>query len=412
MPKKILILGGGFGGVRFYKTLHKLTHDSGDYLFHVVNRWNYFLFYPMLHEVATGSVDRSHITQPLREIMDCCLETFYHTDIEHIDFKNKQVKTAQGTLSYDFLCVGLGATGNFFGVKGAAEYTLRLSDIASAVQLRNTVIARFEAATKTANTEERKKLLHFVIVGGGATGVELAGQFADVVFHEFKKLYQEIDYHEVRITLVQGGDRLIPQCVLPACKMAAEQLKKQRVEVKLNAVAKEITADAVRLADGTTLNTKTIMWTAGTASYLSGMADDEYLNESGYFKTRDTLQLIGHDEVFIVGDNAGVENGKGTRAPQTAQAAVGEGYRAALNCYALMSGKPLTPFSFISKGDIMPIGDWYAVAQFGSFAFGGRFAWWLRRTIFLTEMWSWMNRLKVVADWTLNIFMPRDTSQL
>jgi len=87
MPKKILILGGGFGGVRFYKTLHDLTHDSGDYLFQVVNRWNYFLFYPMLHEVATGSVDRSHITQPLREIMNCCLETFYHTDAEHIDFK-------------------------------------------------------------------------------------------------------------------------------------------------------------------------------------------------------------------------------------------------------------------------------------------------------------------------------------
>ncbi|HBW74139.1 MAG: NADH dehydrogenase (Ubiquinone) [Candidatus Magasanikbacteria bacterium GW2011_GWA2_45_39] len=412
MPKKILILGGGFGGVRFYKTLHDLTHDSGDYLFQVVNRWNYFLFYPMLHEVATGSVDRSHITQPLREIMNCCLETFYHTDAEHIDFKNKQVKTAQGMLIYDFLCVGLGATGNFFGVKGAAEHTLQLKDIASAIALRNTIIARFEAATKSADADERKKLLHFVIVGGGSTGVELAGQLADVVFHEFKNLYQEIDYHEVKITLIQGGDRLIPQCVLPACKMAVVRLAQQGVAVQLNAVAKEITASAVYLADGNILKTKTVMWTAGVASPLRGMVDDEYLNESGYFKTRDTLQLVGHDEVFIAGDNAGVENGKGTRAPQTAQAAVGEGHVAALNCFALMSNKPLKPFSFKSKGDIMPIGDWYAVAQFGSFVFGGRFAWWLRRTIFLTEMWSWMNRLKIVADWTLNIFMPRDTSQL
>lgn len=412
MPKKILILGGGFGGVKFYKTLHKLTHDSGEYLFHVVNRWNYFLFYPMLHEVATGSVDRSHITQPLREIMDCCLETFYHTDVEHIDFKNKQVRTQQGILTYDFLCVGLGATGNFFGVKGAAEFALQLKDIASAIELRNTIIARFESATKTTSAEERKKLLHFVIIGGGATGVELAGQLADLVFHEFKQLYQEIDYSEVRITLVQGGDRLIPQCVSSACKMAAERLKKQGVEVQLNAVAKEITADAVYLADGTELNTKTVMWTAGIASPLRGMVDDEYLNEDSYLKTRDTLQLAGHDEVFIAGDIAGVENGKGTRAPQTAQAAVDEGRMAALNCFRSLSSKPLKPFSFISKGDIIPIGDWYAVAQFGSFAFGGRFVWWLRRTVFLAEMRSWMNRLKVCVDWTLSIFLPRDTSQL
>lgn len=410
--KKILILGGGFAGVEFYKQAHKKLHGSPDYLFHLVSRWNYFLFYPMLHEVATGSVERAHITQPLREIVDCCMERFSQTDVQRIDFEQKRVTTAQGEIAYDYLVVALGVQPNFFSIPGADEHCVPFKSIADAVHVRNHVIRHFESASAEKNEEIRRKLLSFVIIGGGPTGVELAGQLADLVHEELRDLYPEIDHREVKITLIDGGDRLLRQHHAEMSSEAERRLASMGVIVLKNCQVTKCESQVVHVSNGEKIHGELRVWTAGTQSALRGIVDETYLTERGGLKTRETLQLVGHPEVFVLGDNMEIVESRSVRIPQTAQAAAAAATHAAQNFVNMIRLQPLMPFAFKSSGDIVPIGDWFAVAEVKGFRFFGPVAWIIRRTIFIQRLSSRMNRLKVTLDWALHVFLRRDTSEL
>lgn len=410
--KKVVVLGGGFGGTEFYREAHKKLHGSPNVVFRLVSRWNYFLFYPMLHEVATGSVERSHITQPLREVVDCCMESFMQAEIIKINFNEKKIVTSRGEVSYDYLVVALGVQPNDFGIPGINEHCVSFKSIADATTVRNHVIRHFEAASHEPDSAVRKQLLSFVIVGGGPTGVELAGQLADMLHHEMRDLYQQIDYDEISITLVDAGDRLLKQFHPEVSHLAEKRLREMRVNVRLNTRVASCEANALHLKNGEHVHSGLRVWAAGNKSVLHSLIDPEMLTERGGLRTTDTLQLVGHPEVFVVGDNMEIVEPVFVKVPQTAQAATASAQHAARNFVAMLRNEPLKPYTFKSGGDIIPIGDWFAVAEIGSFRFFGAIAWLMRRAVFIHRLTSRINRLKVTIDWALNTVLRRDTSEL
>lgn len=410
--KKILILGGGFGGVEFYRSLHKKLHGAPHLTFHMISRWNYFLFYPMLHEVATGSVERSHITQPLREIVDCCVEKFTQGDVRKIDFDKREVETDWGSVSYDYLCVSLGVQPNYFNIDGVDQHCVPFKSVQDAVTVRNHVISHIEKATREHDAEKRKRLLSFVIIGGGPTGVELAGQLADLVFHEMCDLYKEIDPSEISITLIDGSDRLLRNMHPELSQRALERLQKMKVTVLLNRQVAYCHEHGVHLANGEEVIAELRVWAAGTRSLMRELVAPDYLTQRGGLKTELTLQLVGHPEVFVIGDNMEIVRPTAVFVPATAQSAAATARHAASNMYAMLQNQPLAPFRFKSLGDIVPIGDWFALAEFGDWRFSGRIAWIIRRFVFLRRIWSPMNRIKIFIDWLLHSLLRRDTSEL
>lgn len=415
--KHIVIVGGGFGGMSVYQALHRHIHDRTDTRVTLIDRNNYFLFSPMLHEVATGAVERSHIVQPLREVTQCCLERFLQADVEHIDFEKRQIRMQNSTtreLVYDYLVFAPGTAVHYFGVPGAAKYCFPLKSMPDAVRLRNHVIEMFEAATKERDLKKRRALLHFVVIGGGPTGVELAGELADLVFVEFRALYQEIDYQEVRISLVHRSDRLLQVFRASTSKRAHARLKQLGVQVYLQCGAKEVTEDTVICDNGQEFPTRTAIWTSGVRSVAASLIDSRHLNKNDQVVVTPELHVPDRRTVYVVGDAAALDGEHAPFAPQTAQSAVAAAHLVAHNIGVQLTRKNarLRTFRFRQRGYIMPIGSWYAVAEIGPFAFGGRFAWWLRRSVFVMNLTSWMNRVRVVLDWTLGIFLPRDTSQL
>src|SRR3989344_2512902 len=329
--KKIVILGGGFGGTEFYRVAHRALHGSPDVLFRLVSRWNYFLFYPMLHEVATGSVERSHITQPLREVIDCCIESFTQAEITNINFGTRTIATSRGEISYDYLVVALGAQPNFFGIPGVDEHCISFKSIADAVAVRNHVIRHFEAAAHERDGARRRQLLSFVIVGGGPTGVELAGQLADLLYHEMKDLYPEIDADEIAITLVDAGDRLLKQHHPELGHTALERLQQMHVRVKLNTRVTGCEPHALHLGDGEHLHGEMRVWAAGNRSALTEIIAPEFLTDRGLLRTKNTLQLDGHRYVFVGGYNMEIIEPTATRDPQTPKAATAAAQHAAKN---------------------------------------------------------------------------------
>lgn len=410
MAKKtqhIVILGGGFGGVECFRRLNKYGRD--DIRITLINKHNYSLFTPMLHEVATGSVSREDIVQPLREIITCCHNRFMEAEVQNIDFKNQTITTTRGKVEYDYVVVALGWVSNFFKCVGAEDYAFPLKNMEDAVALRNHLIQQYEDAATSKTKKERDERLRFVIVGGGLTGVEMAGQLADFC-KEMQQLYPEIPEAEPEIELIHGGDRILQQLTPKSSHSAEAELKRKGVNITLNTYVNEVGHHEVKLSSGKTMASYTTIWASGGRSILPALIKDPVLNERGQLLVHNTLHIEGFKNAYGVGDCTDAISG--VRPPSTAQAATQAGKIAAENILATIDKREKIAFKFHSKGELVPIGDWFGVAEIGNLTFSGRIAWWMRRTVFIQRLWSWANRLKVTLDWTIKIFRPRDTSQL
>lgn len=413
--KKILILGGGFAGLETFLRLHKHYHppNPDDVRIELINKSNFFTFSPMLHEAATGSVAREHVIQPLREILSCCGKDFHQATITEIDFDTNTVKTEQSNHHYDVLVISLGVEQGFFGVPGAAEHAIALKWLPGAVDIRNRVINSFEQASEMhdrRDMEELKRFLRFVIVGGGATGTELAGQISDLVEHEMTYFYGDVPHSLFELTLVHAGDRVLEQLSPKASAKVQQRLEKLGVKLRLKEQVVEVTARGAKLKSGEEIESNSVFWTAGTETTLAGLVPQNYLTERGLIKVAPTFQVPGHENVFALGDCATV-NDKKYAHPPTAQAAVQEAATTALNIRAYIRGKAMHKRSYVHKGDIIPIGNWWAVYERRPFRFTGRIAWILRRFIFLKTMYGWGNRIEVAFAWLVRTFLPRDTSE-
>lgn len=410
--KRIVILGAGFGGVYVYKHLHKVFHHDPDVELVMVNQTNYFLFTPLLHEVATGSIGPENIVEPIRKVLGCCLADLHVTEVESISLKKKYVETLHGRIDYDYLVVGLGATNNFFAVPGAAENCFTLKNIKDALHIKNRCIDLCEESLHIDDENERKKMLRIVIIGGGATGVELAAEMIELFHHTLEKYFcNKSIRRDAEIVLVHRDAELLPMFSEKLRKKSQQVLTKKGIKVMLNTEVVRVDNQGVHLKNGDVLETHTAIWTAGIMPTPVNL-DVKVKNKNGSIPVEMTLNMKDYPEVFVIGDMAGyIDPHTQKPLPALAQVAFRQSDFVASNIIRSLQNRPLLEFHYKHTASMISLGQWMALGEIAKFSFSGHLAWWMWRTIYLSKLISWQKKLKVAGNWTLNLFSPRDISR-
>lgn len=397
---RITIIGGGFGGIYTAKYLYKLFGNKAEIT--LINRNNYFLFTPLLHEVATGALTPQSITESLLEIFRLTSINFIEDIAIEIDKENKIIKTATKSIDYDYLVISPGAETNYFGVTGAQENTLTLKNLDDAIKLRNRIISTFEKASETQNAE----LLTFTIIGAGAAGVELATElveYTDLILNSYYK-QSNIKKTDIKISLITNSAEVIPQFPIKMRNIAMAELKKKNINVIINANVSKIESKLIIYNNTEKLTSETIIWVAGVKPSLSQIKGIE-IGLKGRLETNEYLQSIKNPEIFGLGDSAG-------NYPMLAQIAVQQAKTVSNNIYALSNKLELQKFSTNIKGLLISLGKWSAAGNFGKITLRGPIMWWIWRTIYLFNFHSWKKRFEIVVEWTVNLFYPRDITYL
>ena len=387
--KKIVILGGGFAGVYTLKYLHKFFHNKKEIKLVLVNKKNYFLFTPLLHEFATGSVSLENLVEPIREIIRCCDYELIRGEVKKIDLENKIVELNESKIDYDYLIIALGSKTAFYNIPGAEENSFTLKSLDDAIRLRNHFIHMFELAAKS----QDEGILTFILVGGGATGVELAAEMSDYFYKTFSKIYPKEVIDKVKIILIEKGNELIPQFSYKLRKIAFEVLKKKKIEIILGKGVKKVGKDFIILDDEKIIKTKTVIWTAGVEANLPEIVGKVEKDNRGRLVVNEYLQLKNYENVFALGDNCCfIQNEK--PLPQLAQVAVRQAKIAAKNIFNLIQNKSLEKFTYKHQGDLISLGKFFAIGEIKGISFSGFGAWILWRGVYLSKMLSNKNKIK------------------
>lgn len=431
-PHRIVILGAGFGGLNTYLRLQKKAKRR-NLRITLVNSTNYFLFSPLLHEVATSGLGRHHVVEAIRELMEGHDARFLQAEITAIDLNKRSVATTQGSLPYDTLVVATGAETNFFGIPGA-EHCLDLKTLEDAVTIRDRIIDAFEQAAQSSSAAERKRLLSFAIIGGGPTGVEMTGELMDLLTKTLERFFAaEIKPKDVGLTLLTADPELLMMFHPTLRHKAHDVLKKRGVTIHTEMMAKKITEDGITCANGTTISAGTIIWAAGVKPRIPALSPDAPRGKGGcllvdpFFRLHKTaptdakqagdadIHAHGHADVwqnaFVLGDAAAFTDASGKQLPMLAQVAVRQAPILAKNILRNVKDKPLKAFTYRSKGQLVSLGRFQAVAQIGPLHLSGPLAWFLWRNTYFWNFPSWNKRFKIATDWFVNLFFPRDISQ-
>jgi NADH:ubiquinone reductase (H+-translocating) len=414
-PPKILILGGGFGGVAAARKLeHLLRPDEATIT--IVSRENFSLFTPMLPEVSSGNLEARHVATPLRAQLR--RGHFILADVRTLDLVEKTVVVehtllgTEQTLSYDQLVIGVGAVTSTFNLPGVAEHALPLKTLEDADRLRNHVIAMLELADVAQDPLERERLLRFVFVGGGFTGVEAAGEMVDF-FRSIVKFYRSIAPAEIDVVLVEGGAKLLPDLQAGMGEYSARELERRGVKVRLNALVAGADERGLKLRDGRRFDAGTIVWSAGVrpSPFVAGLSIGN--GRGGSIVTNPDMSVPGYPGVWAIGDCASIPNPHGGTYAATAQYAIREGPLLAANIVATLRGKPTKPFRYEAIGIMASLGARHAVAGIrGKYLLTGFPAWLLWRTYYLARLPGLDRRFRVALDWTLGLIFPRDIAEL
>ena len=408
---RIVVLGGGFGGVYTALNLERLLGTSAAIT--LVSRDNFFLFTPMLHEVAASDIDITHLVSPLRALLRHA--TVFTGEVVSIDCEARTVAVQHGLdahvhrLGYDHLVVALGAVTNFFGLPGLERRALTMKTLGDAIHLRNEVIAALEEADGECSAGAGSELT-FVVAGGGFAGVETIAGLNDFV-REGLKLYPRVTPERVRMVLVHAGPLILPELGEELGRYAQQALVASGVEVLTNARVAGCSDGGVQLADGGTIPSRIVVWTAGTSSHPLVHQLPCQLDR-GRIVVDETLAVPGWPGVWALGDCARVPDRRtGQAYPPTAQHAIREARTAARNIAACIHGRPLVPFRFRTIGQLAAIGRRTGVARVFGVNFSGFFAWWLWRTIYLSKLPRLEKKIRVAIDWTLDLVFTKDFVQ-
>ena len=397
MPPKrprVVVLGAGFGGLAAAKTLANKPVDV-----EIVDRRNYHTFSPLLYQVATAGLNPADVAYPVRAIFRKAPNvTFRQGTVSSVEPGQHLVCLDDGTsVSYDFLIVALGATTNYFGVRGAAEFAFPLYRLGGAVHLRNQIMSRFEAADATPETIANGALT-FVIVGGGPTGVEMAGAMMEILQSVLFKDYPHIDRSAPKVVLVEMLDVLLSAFKDRSQRHAYEALVDRGVEIRTGTQVEEITRDRVRFASGDELAAQTVVWAAGvTARPVGQLIRDASLASAGRVVVEPDLSLKDHSDVFVAGDLAADGH------PQLAPVAIQGGAHAAKQILRGLADKPSVPFRYRSRGIMATIGRRAAVAELPlRISLSGTIAWLAWLVLHLAWLIGFRNRLSVLVNWGWN----------
>lgn len=409
-PKRVVILGGGFGAVFTAQELERRLAGRGDYEVVVIARDNYFVFQPMLPEVISGTIGLLDLVSPLRRLLP---GTEIHVrEVEAIDLKGRTITTAPGFLphphviEYDHLVLALGTVTDFRGLRGLPEHALPFKNLNDALYLRNHVIrALEEASIERHDPELRRQLLTFVVAGGGFSGVEVVAELNDFV-RSVAASYPQIDPKEIRVVLVHSQDRILPEVSEKLGRFAQRILAERGVELLLQAKLSAATGEEAVLADGRTIPTRTLVSTVPSFAHPLIEVLQLPKNKGGRILVTPELQAQGAEGVWALGDCAQVPTPDGGAAPPTAQHAIRQAKVLAQNLVASIRGGERLAFAFKGLGKMGSLGRRSAVADVFGLQISGALAWFLWRTIYLMKLPGFGRRLKVAASWTFDLFLP------
>ena len=449
-PKRILILGGGFAGVAALKRLQSKFQTNVSIEITMVSKDNYMLFTPMLHEVASGMIETRHIVTPIRAF--CNRSRFYSAIVQDIDLENKRVvirssaTTPLGntdrsivehdslnntrSLYYDYLVIALGSETKFFGMSDIQQNAFTMKYLNDAINLRNHVVylleqsdqlPSYDATTETSSNitynDLQKRLLTFVIVGGGFAGVETAGEINDFIKDSAKDYYHNIDSTNIRTILIQSGNRLLPEMSEELAEFALQKLRNSGVEVILNTRVVGATANSVKLGNGNIIPTKTIVWSSGVSpnSLITNLPCEH--DKSGRVVVDKYLEIPQFKGVYAVGDCAYITDPyTGKSCPPTAQHAIREGAVVAKNIISeIEDGRRLDDreaFNYKTKGMMASIGKRTGIGNLLGIEVQGFLAWWIWRNYYLVNLPTLQKKIRVMSDWMLDIFFKRDVTML
>ena len=403
----VVIVGAGFGGLRAARALKRAPVDVV-----LLDRHNYHLFQPLLYQVATAGLEPEHIARPVRAILRGQPRfEFRMGEMTGLDVAGRRVITSDGPIAYDYLILALGGETNYFGLDSIRRHGLGLKDTAEAVAIRNHVLGCFERGVLESDAERRRALLTFAIVGGGPTGVEMAGALSELIRLVLVKDYPRLNIKDVRVLLLEATDRLLG--VMPARLRAAaeETLWRKHVEVRFGAAVQDYDGSRVSLKSGEVIPARTLIWAAGAQATSLTTRLGLPTARQGRVVIKSTLEVAGHPEISVIGDAAYLE-ADGQPLPMMAPVALQMAETAAANIARRLRGAPPMAFRYRDPGSLATIGRNAAVAYIHGVAFKGFLAWVVWLTVHIIQLIGFRNKLFVLLNWAWDYFFYERASRL
>jgi NADH dehydrogenase len=407
---RVVVIGGGFGGLEVAKGLRKAKVQTV-----LFDKYNHHCFQPLLYQVATSALETSSIVVPFRRNFKQ-FKDFYFRLGEVVQIKPLEncIETSIGSVKYDYLVIANGAGTNFYGMRDVEENAFAMKTITDSIKLRNSIIRNFESALLVDDPSVMNSLIDFVIVGGGPTGVELAGAIAELKLHVFPNDYKELDIKDMDIHLIEASGRLLNGMSEPAAEKAKEYLEKLGVQIHLNTAVKSYDGVTVTFDNGETLNSRMMIWAAGVTAQPIGGIPAEAFGRGKRIKVDAFNRVPGFDNIFAIGDACimDADSAFPSGHPQMAQPAMQQGRLVAANIRRLLEKKPLKPFKYFDKGSMATIGRNKAVADLKALKLQGLLAWLIWMFIHLVSLIGFKNKFFVLLSWIFSYFSYDKSNRL
>lgn len=408
MQKRIVILGAGFAGLQLARRLKGSNFDIT-----LIDQYNFHQFQPLFYQVATGRLEPSSVSFPLRKVFQNKANVHVRiANIDRIDKTEKTVYTDAGIFPYDYLVIATGCTTNYFGNKNIEQYAYPMKSTTEAIALRNRILLNFEEALH-ATLEELEGIMNIVVVGGGPTGVELSGSLAELKKNILPRDYPDMDFSRLNVYLLEAG----PATLGPMSKISQQKsqayLESMGVQVKVNTQVKDYDGKKVLLADGSSIASNTLIWAAGVTGNVPNGIDASLLVRGNRIKTDAFNRIPGTDTIFVLGDIAYMETEQFPKGhPQLANVAIAQAKNLVQNFNRIQHGKELLPFQYKSPGTMATVGKRKAVVDLPFMSFQGRFAWFVWMFLHLMLILSVKNKLIIFINWAISYFTNDTTLRL
>jgi NADH dehydrogenase len=399
--KRVVIIGGGFGGIELAKTLKNKPIQVV-----IVDKNNYHTFQPLLYQVATSVLEAESIAYPIRKIFSKSKNIFFRLgEVQQVVHSENKIIMGNDELFYDYLVIATGAKTNYLGNEGLTISSMPMKSVLEALDLRSMILQNFEKTLLNSNERKRQGMLNIVIAGAGPTGVELAGALGELKLKVFPKDYPEIDLSQMNIYIVQSGNRVLPMLSEKSSEKAKKYLESLGVTVVLETRVLDFFGDYVQTNTGQDIIARTLIWTAGVIGNPVEGLGAEAVNKGGRIEVDVYNRVKGYENVFAVGDVANMATEEFPKGhPMVAPAAMQQGKQLAKNLLADISEKPMTPFKYKDKGAMATVGKNKAVVEMGKLKFGGSPAWFVWMIVHLMSLVGFRNKLVTLFNWTKNYF--------
>ena len=396
---RVVIVGCGFGGLELAKHL-----SAAPVQVVLIDRNNYHTFQPLLYQVSTSGLEADSIVYPIRKIFKGQKNFHYRWgEVIKVNTEQKYLETNIGICNYDYLVIATGTTTNFFGIEGLEERSMPMKTVVEALNLRSLILQNFEKALLVTDTKERDALMNFVIVGGGPTGVELAGAICELKKHVLPNDYPELDFRKMRVILVESGDTLLQSMNESNRNKALQYLKELGAEIWLNVRVTKYDGTEITTASGKPLHSANLIWAAGVKGQTIEGINTEVIIPAKRILVDEINRVKGYDNIFAIGDIACMVTDKYQRGhPQVAPVAIQQGHLLAKNLIHLIAGQPTKPFDYFDKGSMATVGRNKAVVEVGKLHFGGFIGWAAWLFVHLMSIVGFRNRVVTLFNWIWN----------